>query len=200
MIVSDELHPRLCSVFTQALTGAGQVLTAMVGRRIVLGDPEIGVRLYTEVPFLCGGPEVPVVAIYLAIGGEIKGHVVFFFDQIGAGYLLEAMLGAAADYPYDSLARSALEEVGNVVGSSVLNCLSDATGMAVMPSPPLLTMDMAGAILGTIAADLAADSDQVLVIETCIAPAGTHQVQGYLLVLPDRASWDRIARELARRN
>jgi chemotaxis protein CheC len=79
--------------------------------------------------------------------------------------------------------ESALGEMGNIVGSFFLNCLSDCTGMSFHPTPPAVMMDMAGAVLEVALAAVMMETDQACIVE---ATFGTQdkQVSGTFLVIP----------------
>ena len=47
----------------------------------------------------------------------------------------------------DEIARSAMEEIGNILSSSYLSALADFTGLRLNHSVPALAIDMAGAIV-----------------------------------------------------
>jgi chemotaxis protein CheC len=78
---------------------------------------------------------------------------------------------------------SALGELGNVVGSSFLNELADATGLRLMPSPPSVMTDMAGALLDIIAADILLTQDDAFVAEATFH-APDRDITGQFFVIP----------------
>ncbi|MHB8945502.1 MAG: chemotaxis protein CheC [Bacillota bacterium] len=166
---------------------AGQSLSTMVGREIRMGTPSIKVVPLRDVPGLAGGPETTVVAAYLGISGDISAHMILCFDLRSAhklvGYLLEKTPEDPESLEFDFMSRSALSEVGNVTCSSLLNALSDHTGLAIRPSIPVLVVDMAGAILSAALAELGPAGDEAMVIETVFGQEG-EAVNGYMFLLP----------------
>ena len=83
----------------------------------------------------------------------------------------------------DEMEESALAELGNITGSFFLNALADSTGLVLLPSPPAVIMDMAGAILDVALADIVLESDYALVVETSFGTED-HQISGSFLVMP----------------
>jgi chemotaxis protein CheC len=79
--------------------------------------------------------------------------------------------------------RSALGELGNVVGSSFLNVLANHVGIVLHPSPPAVLMDMTGALLDVIAADIQLRTDRALVAEAKFK-AGERSIDGMFLAVP----------------
>lgn len=178
---------------------AGQSLSTMVGREIKMGNPAIRVVPLQEVPGLAGGPEATVAAAYLGISGDISAHMVLCFDLRSAhkliGYLLENLPGDLDSLEFDFMSRSALSEVGNVTCSSLLNALSDHTGLAIRPSIPVLVVDMAGAILSAVLAELGPAGDEAMVIETVFGQEG-EAINGYLFLLPSPEALETIIHHL----
>ena len=78
---------------------------------------------------------------------------------------------------------SALGEMGNIVGSFFLNALADATGLDLRVSPPEVMMDMAGAILDAVLAEIMLEVDEALVMQTSFGTQDM-QIDGTFLCLP----------------
>ena len=78
---------------------------------------------------------------------------------------------------------SALQEMGNVTGSFFMNAVADNTGLRLMPSPPTVMMDMAGAILDAALAEVMTDREELFVMETVFSTKD-REIRGMLLVLP----------------
>ena len=53
-----------------------------------------------------------------------------------------------------------------------------------MPSPPTVMMDMAGAVIDAAVADIMADTEDILVVETRFGTAN-QKIYGIFLVLPN---------------
>jgi len=64
-----------------------------------------------------------------------------------------------------------------------MNSVADNTGLRLMPSPPTVMMDMAGAILDAALADVIIDRDELFVMETVFSTKD-RDIGGMLLVLP----------------
>ncbi len=79
--------------------------------------------------------------------------------------------------------RSVLGEMGNITGSFFLNALADATNLTLTPSPPVVMVDMAGAILGIALTEIMQEQDDVLAVKATFGTA-TQQMDGTFLVMP----------------
>lgn len=107
------------------------------------------------------------------------------------------MLGARADDAEElsPLARSALQEAGNILSSAYLNALSEFMGMMILPSPPSLAIDMSAAIVTAAYLQLPPERDVVLCVESefTMQEVG-ERLRGFFLLLPDAPSLDAILR------
>jgi chemotaxis protein CheY-P-specific phosphatase CheC len=62
--------------------------------------------------------------------------------------------------------------------------MSAFVGLDLHPSPPLTANDMAGAVVDSVVAQLAAHSDAVVVLETELSIAEASGLVGWLLMFP----------------
>ena len=202
--------PLLKAAVAQGLRNAGRGLTEMVGQSIEISSPEVGLVPVEAIMDRAGGPANPVLAIYLAVSGDISGHLVLLLDLDSAaglaGVLLEAPAeqrtfgdGAAERRGLDSMELSALGEAGNLAGSLVLNALADASGLKIYPSTPAVVSDMAGAILSSIVADLIISYDEVLLIETGFR-GSRDRINGMFFFLPHLESLHILSEALEKKS
>ncbi len=140
----------------------------------------------SQVNELIGGPETDMVAIHLGVKGDATGHILVLFKPLTAFELVNMLLDRepGSDCELDELALSTMGEMGNVMGAYFLSALGDTTGARLMPSPPTVMMDMAGAVIDAAVADIMADTDDILVVETRFGTA-SQQISGIFLVLPN---------------
>jgi len=138
-----------------------------------------------EVPDLFGGREQVAVAVYLAVTGATDGHMFLVYPPKTAMSLVDLLMGQEPGTTVEitEMEASALGEMGNIMGSFYLNALSDLSGLVLMPSPPAVIMDMAGAILDVALADILTESEEVLVVEAVFATED-QKINGNFLVLP----------------
>jgi chemotaxis protein CheC len=79
--------------------------------------------------------------------------------------------------------ESALGEMGNIVGASLLSVLADGMDIDLRPSPPAVMTDMAGALLDIVAADLMMTEDSAFVAESTFRTRA-RQIDGTFFVMP----------------
>lgn len=167
---------------THAISGLGDLVDEEV-RTTFISPRTLPASQVNE---LIGGPETDMVAIHLGVKGEATGHILVMFKPATAFELVNMLLGRepGSKCELDELALSTMGEMGNVMGAYFLSALGDTTGVRLMPSPPTVMMDMAGAVIDAAVADIMIDSDDILVVETRFGTAN-QQINGIFLVLPN---------------
>lgn len=140
---------------------------------------------------MLGGPENLVVAVYLTIHGEARGHVLLVYPPDIAFGLIDMILDNAPDTTEElgGLEESVLAEVGNIVGSSFLSAIGDSTGACLRPSPPVVMVDMAGAVLNVALSDILQDHDEIYAMEA-VFDTNDQQISGVLLIMPSAGLLD----------
>ncbi|MCR4397918.1 MAG: chemotaxis protein CheC [Firmicutes bacterium] len=172
---------RLYDAISIGFGEAGRVLRLMVPIEVTVSTPEMKPVRIEDIPCLLGSAEKTVVATYSRVRGDISGHLAFLYDPGTARRLATLVTGEAE--PDDEMSASAICEVSNVAGSRVLSVLSDATGLRIVPTAPVLVSDMAGAILQSTLYDLAPVGKDAVVTKTEIRLAG-EDAAGLMVLIP----------------
>lgn len=169
--VLDSQSPELATigiVAASAVQSAANALSEMALREITAVSPEVRMVDLSHLTMVAGDPERSVVAVYLGIEGDIPGHILMAFSESMALGLVDMLMGETVGTTTElgELEISALAESGNVAGSFFLTTIADWSGLTLPPTPPVVIHEMCGAILGTLAAELAlAEHDQAMVID-----------------------------------
>lgn len=160
-------------------------LSKMVGQDIKVTSFGLRQIPVAETSQLVGGPEVEAVGIYLTVSGSADGHIMLMYDPKMAYGFVDMLMGQpeGTTTALGEMESSALGELGNIMGSSFLNALADATGLTLQPSPPHVMTDMAGALLDIIAADILQTQDDAFVAEATYK-APDRDISGMFFVIP----------------
>ena len=86
------------------------------------------------------------------------------------------------------------QEIGNIITGAYLNSLSMMTNLTIIPTPPSLTLDMAGAILSVPAIEFGTLGDKILLIQTQFTD--DKLLDGFFILVPDLESYDKIMASL----
>ncbi|CUH96111.1 hypothetical protein P22_2199 [Propionispora sp. 2/2-37] len=176
--------------------GAGNSATALsqiINRKIDMTVPQVAIMPLGDVPDVVGGPDAMVAGVYLRVFGPAPSSILFLLPRESAFYLVDMLMGREQGYTtsLSTMDESALMEIGNILAGAYLNSLSYFTKLTLLPSIPALAMDMAGAILSIILAQLGQMGDHALVIETEFTTE-TDGVKGHFFLIPDPGSLNTI--------
>ena len=138
-----------------------------------------------ELADVVGGADTEAVGIYLTVSGAANGHLILIYDPIIAYAFVDLLMGQPPETTteLDEMGRSALGEMGNIIGAFFLNAIADATGLELSPSPPAVMTDMAGALLDVVTADILMRQDDTYLAETTFSTS-ERQIEGQFMVIP----------------
>jgi len=160
-------HP-IDAVAASAVRSAARALSEMAMREIVAHSPHVRTVGLSHLSMVAGDPERAVVAVYLGIQGDVPGHILLAFSEPMARGLVDMLLDQPEGTTVElgEMEISALAEAGNVAGSFFLTTLAEWAGLTLPPTPPMVIHEMCGAILDTLAAELAVQAhDEAMVID-----------------------------------
>ncbi|HHX43195.1 MAG TPA: CheY-P-specific phosphatase CheC [Chloroflexi bacterium] len=182
----EQMQALLETLAQEGLESAAHGLSVFVGHEIRLTEPRVAILPITEVPSIMGGPETLAVGIYLAVDGDMDGHILLLLEQQAAAALVDLLMDNApgTTTALGPLERSALAEVGNLTGALFLNSVARMCGVSARPSPPAVLEDMVGAILDVIVVAVGAISEYIVAIETTFCRSD-RRVEALFWVIPN---------------
>ena len=179
--------------------GAGNAMTAlsqMLQCKVDMKVPQVRLLEFKELGDFIGGEEQLMIGVYLAVEGDITGSIMFLVKQESAKHLVsKLMMGMESEGPgLNEMELSAMKEVSNIITGAYLNSLSTLTNLKIFPSPPALTLDMAGAILSVPAIEFGTIGDNILLIQSQFYDEV--EIDGYFILIPDLESYSKILTSL----
>uniref|UniRef100_UPI0040562D0F chemotaxis protein CheC n=1 Tax=Acetatifactor sp. TaxID=1872090 RepID=UPI0040562D0F len=179
--------------------GAGNAMTAlsqMLQCKIDMKVPQVKLVPFVEVGAMMGGEEQIMVGVFLGVEGDVTGSMMFLVEKASAKHLInKVMMGMASEgEDFSEMELSAMKEVGNIITGAYLNSLSTLTNLKIYPSPPDLTVDMAGAILSVPAIQFGTLGDNLLLIQSQFYDEV--EIDGYFILIPDLESYSKILTSL----
>jgi chemotaxis protein CheC len=162
---------------------AASALSQMLDREVDLSVPRALVLEVTDAVDACGDPERTVAAVMIGVRGDLEGIVLLLIGEPESRRLC-GLLGVdrAGLGPGSEEADSALREIGNILGTSYLNGLAAITGLGLQPTPPLLRVDMLGAIVSSLLVQSGAEAGQAFLLESELEVASEPCAISFLLV------------------
>ena len=141
---------------------------------------------------MIGGEEQIMAGVFLGVKGDITGSMMFMVEAESARHLIAkmtmGMLPPGSEF--EEMGLSAMKELGNIITGAYLNSLSTMTNLSISPTPPALTVDMAGAILSVPAIQFGVYGDKILLIQSQFND--DVQLDGYFIMIPDLESYAKI--------
>lgn len=185
MMLDEEGLKAWTELVSKGVTNAIRGLSEMMGQEIVISEMTAREIAVKDAASLVGGPEVETAAIYLSVDGAASGHMVIIYKPETAFELIDMLMDEPPGTTSElgEMEVSVLGEMGNITGSFFLNALGDATGLDLRVSPPEVMMDMAGAILDAVLAEIMMEVDEALVVETRFG-TDNRQINGTFLCMP----------------
>lgn len=170
---------------SRGIANALSGLSQMIDRELKVTAFDIRRFQAKDIPSLLGGPENLVVGIYITVSGDASGHLMLIHEPKVAFELVDMQMGLllGSTQHLKDVERSVIEEMGNITGSYFLNALADATNLTLTISPPVVMLDMVGAILGIALSEIMQRQDDIIAVKTTFG-SSNQQVNGTFLVMP----------------
>lgn len=183
--------------------GAGNATTAistMMNLKVNMAVPVIKFLEFKELAEVIGGAENLVVGILLALQNDIDGMMMFILDKKSAVGIVNNILHTGGeplkeDSDFSEMDLSVLQELGNIIAGSYLAAISSLTKLCITSSVPMLSMDMAGAILSVPAIEYGKVSDRALLIQSQFGDSNM-SVDGYFILIPTLEAFEKIFNSL----
>jgi chemotaxis protein CheC len=157
---------------------AATALASMLGRTVDVNVPNVHAMSLADAVDAAGPPEQYVTGVILPVEGDIEAIVLMIFSLDGADTLCR-LLGVD---PATEIGRSALGEIGNILGTSYIGALGMMTGLAFDPCPPETATDMLAAIVASVLVPTAGTSDIALLLDTDLAIEGAECSFSFMFV------------------
>jgi chemotaxis protein CheC len=157
---------------------AGTALSQMLGRSVDISVPNAFVLPLAEAVDAVGSPEEDVTGVVIPLQGELDAVVLLVFPVADAATLC-GLLGVEAG---TDVGLSALSEIGNILGASYVGAISAMTGLELDLTPPQTVTDMLAAIVSTVLASRAAETDTAMILDSELQVEGEACSLGFMLL------------------
>jgi chemotaxis protein CheC len=141
---------------------AGTALSQLLGRSVDISVPNAFVLPLAEAVEAVGPAEQAVTGVAMPLAGDMDAVVLLVLPVEDGGALCR-MLGVEAG---TEDAVSALGEIGNILAASYIGSLGAMTGLDLDLTPPQTVTDMLAAIVASVLATRAADTDTALILDS----------------------------------
>ena len=168
----DELNDMQIDVLREiGNIGAGNAATALatiLDEKVEISLPKVRITDFDTATNALGGAETMTVGVLVNFDGEAHGMIMFLLKMEDAKGIMSILVQEeeeAEDGQLSELKLSAIKEIGNILGSSYINSISQMTGLAIHVSIPYIAIDMAGALMSVPIIEFGSIGDKVMFIE-----------------------------------
>lgn len=180
--------------------GAGNATTSLsvlLDSKLSMKIPKVSFMSFDDFVESIGGAENVIAGVMSNITGGIDGFILFAMDMRDAHRLVNRLQGEELSNVelFDDMDLSAVKEIGNILISSYLASIETLTGIHIRPSTPMLSIDMAGAILSFPAIVNSREHDDVLQIESQFEGEDL-SIEGHIMMIADTESYMTIRQKL----
>ncbi len=127
-----------------------------------------------------------MVASMLRLEGAFSGKLLFMIPLDGALVLQDLYMGQSpgTSKEFDELTEGTVQEIGNILASSIGNSFASDLGSKLLPTPPQVLCDFAGTIFTSLIFEDGMENDKILLTETKFKLHDT-EVDCYFFLLLD---------------
>ncbi len=138
-----------------------------------------------------------MVASTLRLEGSFSGKLLFMIPLDGALVLQDLYMGQSegTSKEFDEFTEGTVQEIGNILASSIGNSFASDLGSKLVPTPPQVLCDFAGTIFGSLVFEDGMDNDKILLTETKFNLRDT-EIDCYFFLIPDIGSLEEALNKL----
>jgi chemotaxis protein CheC len=160
--ISEEQQEALGDVARTISEKATDAFSKLLGTEVTAEVPELEVLPLSEAVERLGSPAEQVTVAWLPVVGQIEASVLLVFDPRGERELYEIL----EVEPETEIARSALQEIANIIGTQYVFGIAESCGMTFEPEPPEVAQGMLGAVLSTVLAMSTVMTNYAVLVDT----------------------------------
>ncbi len=168
---------------------AAESLSKILNKRIDLSIPEVRLTPVEKIPEVFGNLNAPYMGVLLGIEGDINGTLLLLLQENVGFELIDMLYGtdsrSAKELSEDGV--SALKELTNIIGASILNVYAEKSNMVVKPNVPTFVHDYLQSVMDTVLIMHNIEHDYAILMETAFY-FEDDQIMGNLMILPETAS------------
>ena len=168
---------------------AAESLSKIINKRIDLTIPEVTVMPTEQIPKFIGDIDSIYMGVMLPMIGDAKGTLLFIINEDVGFQLIDMLYGTQTSKTKELTedGESALQELTNILGSSVINVFAEKTGLKIKPELPSIVHDYLQSVIDSILVLHNLVNDYAVVMDTAFF-FENDQIIGNLLLLPEAES------------
>ncbi len=150
------------------VANAADSLSKLLDKSISLSIPEVEIVPIKNLAKIIGDIDTVYLGVFMAMLGDFKGSVLFSFTEESGFELIDILYGLSTGKTkiLDQNGESALKEVTNIIGSSLINILSEKTGLMIRPDVPTIIHDYIQSTIDSILLQNSISGEYALLMNT----------------------------------
>ncbi len=190
MIGALDLTPRDLTEFqliaNVGATNAAESISKILKKRIDLSIPEVTLMPLEQIPRHIGNIDSIYMGIMMPVLGDARGTVLFIFQEKTGFEVIDLLYGKGTSRTKElnEDGESALQELTNIVGSSVINIIAEKTGLVIRAGIPTIVHDYLQSVIDSILVLHSLINDYAIVMDTSFF-FENDRIIGNLLILPE---------------
>jgi len=176
---------------------AAAALSRMIGTKVDIAIPDIGIKGFNEAYEALGGAETIMVGTLLILSGGIDGMMMFLMPIDVVCDLVNMLMftDIKSHDEIDEMGYSAINEISNIMSASFVGAIATMTDITIDISPPEAALDMLGSIMSVPSIYFAKMSDTLMLMQNELEVEGK-KTKASVLLLPDMPSLQKLITSL----
>ncbi|MBN2403767.1 MAG: chemotaxis protein CheW [Spirochaetes bacterium] len=189
MNIAKEDIEKINVIANVGIANAAESLSKILDKSVSLSIPEIEIIPIKNIAKSIGEIDTVYVGVFMPLLGDVNGAVLFSFTEESGFELIDMLYGLSTGKTkvLDQDGESALKEVTNIIGSSMINILSEKIDLTIRPDIPTIIHDYIQSTIDSILIQNNISGDYALSMNTYFY-YHDDRVLGKLLILSETES------------
>lgn len=176
---------------------ASAALSSMIQKTVAIEMPRVDILGFQEAIDNAGGAERVVAGVLSRMVGNVEGMILLLMEKDFANIILESFFGNKDNdlLHLDENEKSALSEIGNIMGGAYVSAIGALTGIGFSLEAPQFQVDMLGALMSVPVIEFGEVGDKILSISKQMI-IDNQSVKSNMMLIPTIGSLERIIRKL----
>jgi len=186
MEISDK-HMKILSIIVKlGIDNASRAFSKTIKKGALIEMAETKMVDVSEITEEMNNDSREMIASVLQLKGSFQGKLLFMIPLENALVLQDLYLDTpeGTSKEFDEYTEGTVQEIGNILASSISNSFAADFGSMLLPTPPQVICDYAGTIFSMLVLEDGMYEDKLLLIETKFRIHKT-EIDSYFFILPD---------------
>ena len=197
MNIAKEDIEKINVIANVGIANAAESLSKILDKSVSLSIPEVEIIPIKDLAKTIGDIDTVYVGVFMPIMGDVNGAVLFSFTEESGFELIDMLYGLSTGKTkiLDQDGESALKEVTNIIGSAMINILSEKIDLSIRPDIPTIIHDYIQSTIDSILIQNNIAGDYALSMNTYFY-YHDDRILGKLLILSETESLKKMIQKL----